>query len=183
MNERAVEVPIVMDVVNRNMNKRILEVGNVLPHYFDFDHTVVDKYEVGEGVINHDIVDFRSDALYDLVVSISTLEHVGWDETPRDDKKILYAIANMKRLLADNGTIIITLPVGQNTALDSMIKEGVLNFDQQYYLLRISKSNQWKEASWNEIKDQQYNKSYSFANAIVIGIISKSSAPYDKNLF
>jgi hypothetical protein len=183
MTERAVEVPIVMDVIHRNMSRRILEVGNVLPHYFDFNHTVVDKYEVGEGVINQDIVDFRPDILYDLVVSISTLEHVGWDETPRDEKKILRAIENMKTLLSDNGTIIITLPVGHNAALDSMIKERVLTFDQQYYMLRISKSNQWKEASWNEIKDQQYNKSYSFANAIVIGIIFKSSAAHDKNLF
>jgi hypothetical protein len=182
-NERAVEVPIVMDVVNRNMDKSILEVGNVLSHYFDFDHTIVDKYEAGKGVINQDIVDFRSDISYDLVVSISTLEHVGWDEIPQDDNKILRAIANMKKLLSDNGAMIITLPIGQNAALDSMIKDRVLTFDQQYYLSRISKSNEWKEASWNEVKYQQYNKPYSNANAIVIGIIFKTADVQGKDLF
>jgi hypothetical protein len=182
MNERAVELPIVMDVVNSNTDKRILEVGNVLPHYFNFSHTVVDKYEVCEGVINQDIVDFRSAILYDFIVSISTLEHVGWDETPRDDKKILRAIENMKNLLSDNGAMVITLPIGQNAALDSMIKDRVLTFDQQYYMLRISKSNEWREASWNEVKDQQYNKPYSNANAIVIGIVFKTADAHNKDL-
>jgi hypothetical protein len=64
-----------------------------------------------------------------------------------------------------------------------MIKERVLTFDQQYYMSRISKSNQWNEASWNEVKDQQYNKPYSNANALVIGIIFKSTDAHGKNLF
>jgi hypothetical protein len=183
MNERAVELPIVMDVVNSNTDKRILEVGNVLSHYFDFDHTVVDKYEAGKGVVNQDIVDFRSDISYNLVVSISTLEHVGWDEIPRDDNKIFRAIENMKNLLSNNGAMVITLPIGQNAALDSMIKDRVLTFDQQYYMLRISKSNEWKEASWNEVKDQQYNKPYSNANAIIIGIVFKTADAHGKDLF
>ena len=29
------------------------------------------------------------------IVSISTMEHVGWDETPRDSKKILVALENL----------------------------------------------------------------------------------------
>jgi hypothetical protein len=88
----------------------------------------------------------------------------------------------MKNLLSDNGAMVITLPIGQNAALDSMIKDRVLTFDQQYYMLRISKSNEWREASWNEVKDQQYNKPYSNANAIVIGIVFKTADAHDKDL-
>ena len=43
-------------------------------------------------MINQDVVDFKTNEKYDLIVSISTLEHVGWDEEPRDDKKISKAL-------------------------------------------------------------------------------------------
>ena len=54
-NERAVEIPIVMGLVDKYRGRRILEVGNVASHYFSFPHVIVDKYEVGPGVTNEDI--------------------------------------------------------------------------------------------------------------------------------
>ena len=113
-NERAIEIPIMMGIVEENLAKRILEVGNVLSHYFDFEHTIVDKYEVGEGVINEDVAEFRTGTKYDLIVSISTLEHVGWDEVPRDNSKIFRAVSVLKSLLSAEGMMIISVPVGQN---------------------------------------------------------------------
>ena len=89
MNERSIEVPIVMEIVNQNKGKRILEIGNVLSNYYKVSHDIVDKYEKAPNVINQDVVDFKTNEKYDLIVSISTLEHVGWDEEPRDDKKNL----------------------------------------------------------------------------------------------
>jgi hypothetical protein len=88
-NERAVEVPIIWDIVREHyrQGKRVLEVGNVLSHYFRIFHDVLDKYEVAEGVINQDVVDFKPAWKYDLIVSISTLEHVGWDEEPKEPEK------------------------------------------------------------------------------------------------
>src|SRR5881396_1029660 len=44
-NERAVEIPIVWPIVQRVPPERVLEVGNVLSHYFSTRHDVVDKYE------------------------------------------------------------------------------------------------------------------------------------------
>src|SRR6266516_2600109 len=75
--ERAVEIPLVMDMVRKYQGKNILEVGNVLSHHVRFEHDTLDKYEIAEGVTNADIVDFTSEKKYDLIVSISTLEHVG----------------------------------------------------------------------------------------------------------
>ena len=43
-------------------------------------HDVLDKYEKGNNVINDDVVSFSTEVKYDLIVSVSTLEHVGWDE-------------------------------------------------------------------------------------------------------
>ena len=55
--------------------------------YYKFEHDIVDKYEKKKGIINQDIVDYKPDKKYDLIISISTLEHVGWDETPRENYK------------------------------------------------------------------------------------------------
>jgi hypothetical protein len=44
-NERTIEIPIVCKFINESKNLEILEIGNVLSHYFEFKHDVVDKYE------------------------------------------------------------------------------------------------------------------------------------------
>ncbi|MBN1677269.1 MAG: hypothetical protein JW880_01895, partial [Candidatus Thermoplasmatota archaeon] len=88
-NERCVEIPIVRKILDEYQGKTVLEVGNVLSHYFAVGHDVVDKYEASPGVVNQDVVDFRPGREYDLIVSISTMEHVGWDEDPREKSKIL----------------------------------------------------------------------------------------------
>jgi len=68
-----------------------IEVGNVLFHYFDISHEVVDKYEKAPGVTSENILDFRPERRYDLIVYISILEHVGFDKPPRDTRKALLA--------------------------------------------------------------------------------------------
>ncbi|MBH0190215.1 MAG: hypothetical protein HP492_00290, partial [Nitrospira sp.] len=88
-NERGVEIPIFRELLLQHEGKRVLEVGNVLSHYFPIQHDVVDKYEVSPGVINKDIVGFLPQQTYHLIVSISTLEHVGWDEQPQEPAKLL----------------------------------------------------------------------------------------------
>jgi hypothetical protein len=174
-NERAVEIPIIMELVRKYLGKNILEIGNVLSHHIRFEHDIIDKYEIAKGVTNADVVDFKSEKKYDLIVSISTLEHVGWDEKPRDDMKIPRAIENLKTLASRGGTIIVTLPLGYNTALDQLLKDGIIRFSKQYHLVRISKGNEWKEASWDDVQDARYNAPLPFANALLIGIITVES--------
>lgn len=104
--ERAVEIAIVLEMVKKYQGMNILEIGNVLSHHVKFEHDVLDKYEIAKGVINEDIVDFKSDKKYDLIVSVSTIEHVGWDEKPRDNMKILRAIENLKTIIVSRGGTI-----------------------------------------------------------------------------
>jgi len=49
-----------------------------------------------------------------LVINISTLEHIGWNEIPKDPVKILTVIDNFLKFLNRNGKILITLPLGWN---------------------------------------------------------------------
>ena len=174
LNERAVELPIVWKFIEEYKNKRVLEVGNVLSHYFPFQHDIVDRYEKGEGVINEDIIDFRPPQKYDLIIAISTLEHVGWDEKPKNPRKILLAFESLKRHLAPKGKMIVSLPLGYNTALDRFLEEEKIKFTKKYYLKRIDGTNEWKEVGWNDVRGIEYNTVLHSANALVVGIIEDS---------
>ena len=80
-NERSVEIPVVQSFIKHTTGKSVLEIGNVLFNYQQPPAEVVDKFEKRPWVINQDIVDFSPGKQYDLIVSISTIEHVGLDVT------------------------------------------------------------------------------------------------------
>lgn len=171
LNERAIEIPIIWQVVKECQGKRILEVGNVLSHYFRCWHDVVDKYERGEAVINQDIVDFRAKEKYDLIVSISTLEHVGLDEDNKDPEKVVRTLQNLKENLKPGGKIIVTMSLGYNPGLDKLLKQGKIKFPKQYFLKRISDKNEWQEATQDEVEGIKYNTGYYSANGLFIGTV------------
>ena len=178
-NERAVEVPIILEKIQSCRGGRILEVGNVLSNYVHFQHDIVDKYDKeADGVINQDVVDFQpsENEKYDLIVSISTIEHVGWDETPRDPKKIPLALENLtNKCLAPGGEIVVTLPIGYNAYLDKLLKEDKKRFTEQYYLKRISDDNKWIEVGGGgNPREAKYNTPFPYANVLVIGIIKRT---------
>jgi SAM-dependent methyltransferase len=178
-NERAVEIPIIHDILNKNRNKRVVEFGNVLSYYFSINHDVLDKYEKIGNVINEDVIKFKPKTKYDLILSISTIEHVGWDEKVGevkldDSKKILLAISNLKRILSKNGEIVITFPLGFNPHLDYLIKNNKIEFDKLFFMKRISFFNRWAQANWDEVKDIGFSFGFPYtAKAIGIGIIKK----------
>ncbi len=169
-NERGVEIPIFRELLLEHEGKRVLEVGNVLSHYFPIHHDVVDKYEVAPGVINQDIVEFAPSERYDLILSISTLEHVGWDETPREPEKLLQAIEHLRNhCLAPGGQIIASLPLGYNKFLDGLLRDGNSPFTTQHFLKRISKRNYWLESDWERCRNVPYGR--FVAHAIMVGTI------------
>jgi hypothetical protein len=175
MNERTVEVPIIWQFVTSNRGKTILEVGNVLSHYYAVDHDIVDKYESSPGVINDDVVNFKATGKkYELIISISTLEHVGWDETPREPRKPLRAVENLVQLLAPGGMIVITIPVGQNPELDVLLRENRIPFTGRLCLARVSQDNIWEQVCWDQIRNAKYNTPFFAANGLLIGFIKQA---------
>lgn len=175
-NERAVELPIVSKMVKDNRGRRILEVGNVLSHYFPADHDILDKYERGNGVINQDVVDFRPSQKYDLIVSISTLEHVGWDEKPKEPEKFLAALENLKGLLAPDGTLVATLPLGYNPEMDHQLQANKCHLTHVYYLKRISQDNRWIECESHDVQGVKYDEPFPYANGLVIGLLRNANS-------
>jgi hypothetical protein len=174
-NERTVEIPVARAFLDDKKGE-ILEVGNVLSNYFPFPHDIVDKYERVRGVINEDIVTFSPSKRYDAIVTLSTLEHVGWDEEPRDPQKIVHAIARLKTLLADGGELLATLPLGYNSFFDDLVRERNTGFSETTYLVRVSSGNRWREASLDEVGTARYGTPYANANALVVGYFRKPLA-------
>ena len=123
--------------------------------------------------INIDIVEFSSEKRYDLIASISTLEHVGWDEEKKDSQKIICAIQKLRNHLKPYGILVATLPLGYNINMDRLFSENNIQFDERYYLKRVSEDNIWKQVDWNCVKDSKYGAPFPYANGLVIGIAHK----------
>jgi hypothetical protein len=133
------------------------------------DHLVVDKYERGPNVVNEDIVGFAPGRQYQLVLSLSTLEHVGWDEEPRDPEKAAIALRAMEALVQAGGAMLVTIPIGVHRRLEEFfVSEGP--FDALALLARTSRRPRWEERDLNELREFRYGLPYSCGNAILIGV-------------
>ena len=173
ISERTVEISITLDYLYQCVAKggRFLEVGNVLNHY-KYDDTVwpiVDKYERGEHVINKDIVDFNDGTKYDLILSVSTMEHVGFDEEDKNPLKVGQAVRHVaQNLLSDNGRFIFTFPLGFNQNLDKKILEGNMEAVSDIkYLKRVSKLK-WEQVDKSQLEGIKYNEPYAGGNGLAV---------------
>jgi hypothetical protein len=168
LTERTVEIPIAADLVHSYPPDSVLEIGNVLSHYIDATHDIVDKYEIATGVENTDVVDYVPKKTYSLIVSISTLEHIGWDESPRDEFKWLRAVKHLRTLLKTGGLLFVTIPMGWNPHLDAALRAGVPELGKFYGMRRCTRANDWTEAPLNEIFGAEYGNPFPFANALIL---------------
>jgi hypothetical protein len=184
-NERTVEIPIILDSMDKYKGTDILEIGNVISHYFKSDHVIVDKYESGHNILNYDILDYSPGRKFDLIVSISTFEHIGYDEFNRYGEKgtaakspalVINAIEHTKSLLSETGTFIFTVPLGFNDFLDDNIKQKKLNITEFHFMKRVSESNEWEQIPHSEINDIRYGNPYICANGILVGIFKNKKS-------
>jgi hypothetical protein len=167
-NERAVELAVGFDALRRHVGEEVLELGNVLGHYIERKHDVVDKYERAPGVTNCDVLDFYPARRYRLIVSISTLEHVGLEEEVVDPGKPARVVDHLASLLDGGGEMLFTFPLGYNAALDEHVRSGALSFSQVRYMRRVSSDNRWVETGVDDVADAAFGKPYPRANALVI---------------
>lgn len=160
-NERCIEIPIVHSFYLGS----VLEVGRVLHHYFpNYDHTVVDKTE--EGGIVQDICEYTPAAKFDTVISISTLEHIGWDDSNKERTAVQALERIQSLMLAPDGKIVATIPMGYNKTLDNVLRVYKL-FDEQYCMVRIGDA-EWEQR--DELVFGTYPHRNGGANSLLIGI-------------
>lgn len=173
-SERAIEIPIAKSYLDQCRDRKVLEVGNVLSHYFPVQHDIVDKFEKGPGIINADIANYATKTAYDLILSISTFEHIGFDDEAESSsaQKIKEAIAACQRLLKPSGTLVLTVPLGYNPELNELIRNSQLGAEREFYLQRISKLD-WVPASRDEALTCPYKTRFPYASALLVAEFAK----------
>lgn len=173
-NERKIEIPVAEWFLHeQRKGARILEVGNVLRNYgFRQQRDILDKYDSSSGLINEDVIDFSPSEKYDAIISISTLEHVGWDEAERSPGKIPAAIKNLRdNCMHPGGVMLVTLPLGYNQYFDEYLERGGGDFSERHYLKRVSDDNQWEQVEYSKVASSKFGAPYNNANAMFIGIV------------
>ena len=175
LGERAVEIPVIAAAVRAARGRRVLEVGNVLGHYGDYYHDVIDKYERAPGVRNVDVLDLQPDTPYELIVSISTLEHVGFDDEPRDPQRAVAAVGHLRNLLAPGGRLLATVPVGYNPALVAAMLDGRAGLQRVDALRREGRGLRWREVPAQEVADLPYDHLLYRAPAVLFGMVGATS--------
>jgi SAM-dependent methyltransferase len=172
LTERAVEVPVAQAEVDRSAGARILEIGHVLGHYRqDTTHVVVDKYERAPGVLNRDVLDLGGLGAFDLIVAVSTLEHVGYDESPRDPAAATRAVAALRERLAPGGRLLVTIPAGYNPAFDAAIAGGTIPTRSLTALRRVGGATRWREVEPDEAWGAPYDFLLYSARAVLFAVI------------
>jgi hypothetical protein len=162
--ERCVELALGEHVLTGRDPEDVLEIGNVLRFAGLGRHAVVDKYERGPGVLNVDIVDYEPERRFGLAVSISTLEHVGYDEDPRDLEKAARALGRVSELADD---LLVTMPVGYHQAFERAFLDGP--FDEVDLLVKTSRRANWVRRPLAERHDISYASPYMCGNGILVG--------------
>ena len=220
-SERAVEVPIGFDFLAANVEEsaRVLEVGNVLSCYENtlseeigiISREIVDKFEKDIGIDNHDLMELNPPDKYNVILSISTVEHIGQEVDPtggygehthsRDREAPLKAIVKIYDLLAVNGKALITVPFG--TLTDG---RWYIQFSGQYLALLYNKygipkeavstsflklidrdsgsqvNMLWEDSQGLEVSNCEYHHPLPAANAIAVIELSKVSNDFYLNL-
>jgi SAM-dependent methyltransferase len=166
-NERSVEVPVFKKLL-QTANGSVLEVGNVLSHYQSVDHSVIDLFEEAPGVQNIDIVNFNPTNRYDLILCISTLEHIGKDDEARPEKAT-EAIAHIKTLLAPGGRLVVSVPLGYNEYVDKLLPKV---FDYVYYMEHHGQYY-WRQLPLDLIKNKSYDTATGGAGAVAFAYYTK----------
>lgn len=168
VTERVIEVPIALSYLAKVLPGQALEVGNVLSHYFEPKHHVLDKFEPGPNVIQQDIIGFNPGRNYDLILSISTFEHIGFeDDGEPDPDKVVEAIEACRKLLAPGGVLVITVPFGYNKSLDSYVETGRIQPSKAHFFEKVNKC-EWRECDLASAVRRHYCRPYPYANAIMV---------------
>lgn len=169
-NERCLEIAVAKHFLAGSGPWRMLEVGNVLGHYGVDGHRVVDRYENLMGAHNVDVLELDEPGRYDTIVSISSLEHVRFDEDEQDPHGAALALEKLRSTLAPGGRLLVTVPIGYNPGMDADIASGRFALDEQTFYQRVNADGDWLPVAAEQALSCRYGEPYEAANAVLVGV-------------
>tara|TARA_B100000029_G_scaffold389840_1_gene386356 strand:+ start:56001 stop:56666 length:666 start_codon:yes stop_codon:yes gene_type:complete len=169
-SERALEISIAKFYLDYYSEKSVLEIGNVTSQYFDVQHLILDKYEEPEDtklIIDQDIIEFTTEKKFNLIISISTIEHIGFDDDGESREKIPLAILKCRKMLKPDGILIMTVPLGYNPDMDKFIANDSLGWRHATYFRRYAYL-QWSQCNKEEALRGRYGTPFPYGNCIMV---------------
>lgn len=123
------------------MQKRgnVVEIGDVIWHYYPIRHTVIDLYEKRDGVQNIDFLNF--DPIDSNILTISTLEHIGHPEYGRPIIENGFQ-NSINKIVQRSRLYFITLPIGFRNDVNNFIRDSKL---QKVYFYLQEDLRTWKQ--------------------------------------
>jgi SAM-dependent methyltransferase len=126
-------------------------------------------------VLNRDVMDPEDLGAFDLIVAISTLEHVGQDEPEREPRKAAQAALALRERLAPGGRLLITVPIGYNAAFDAALRDGTVPISSALAMERIGDGRRWREASPDAVWSARYDFLLYRARAVLFAFVNAPS--------
>jgi glycosyltransferase involved in cell wall biosynthesis/SAM-dependent methyltransferase len=192
-DERVVEFPW---IASRPLRGRLLDAGSTLNHLHvlarlrprvDDLHIVTLAPEqrsfpgMGVSYLYADLRDLPlRDGTYDRITSISTLEHVGLDNTyygseaavdEDPQRECVRAVRELRRVLAPEGQIYITVPVGRGERFDWVrsltldeleeLRAALEPAQSQLTFFRHDGAAGWQQATAEEVADARYRDHFT----------------------
>jgi len=140
-NMRSVEVPLGQAFVGRYDAQTILEVGNVLSHHGKASWTTVD---LREGPIKANVMAWKPRLLFDAIVSISTLEHIGQRKYGTESYEPAGIVDRLRKWLNPGGCLFATIPLRYAHLWDEAILHETLG-GRADFMLRVNDANEWQQ--------------------------------------
>ena len=138
-NERGVEVPLGHWFVNNFTN--VVEVGCVLPYYFDTQHVVIDLCDTHPKNIQINALDY--DYKDKNVISLSTIEHLNSKEYNNGSDQD--AITLLHKIIDNAKNWLITFPVTYHAVLDKYLIDHPEI--KRTFLRRLDWANNWIQSN------------------------------------
>ena len=155
VNERIVEIPFVLDSL-RGDEAHILDVGCNEAKYLEFfpaDKTIGIDVRAHTCIIPHVIGDITRTTLpehyFDLVLCVSTLDHIGFAAYGQEAQAELWKVAMLKmhQLTRAGGRLVLTVPFG---------KSGVYPFGQGEQKVFGADEWAWIQAQWAKVLSDKF---------------------------
>jgi O-antigen chain-terminating methyltransferase len=178
VDERAIEIP--WTLARYDGERRVLDVGTAFaePAYvgglLDLDAPDLVTVDLAEGAsVIADVRDLPfEDGRFDLIFCVSTLEHIGRDNTtyavdaPSDAEGDAAALRELRRVLARDGRLLVTVPTGERDDqgwqlqrepqdwIDVFKRAGFTVFEDELYVR--TPEDGWRAATLAEAATARY---------------------------